>query len=141
VFRRRIKETYFRRIERNVFSLEESSGIFSGTTVVDMVSRGAGEKPGSSVLRGECVKWQMRGCAECSSSSSGGKQGHAKKMKKENKSAHGGVPEQSNQRNSKRKTNREEERERREEGRDVSRPRGVPVGFSFGESWGDHWGR
>jgi hypothetical protein len=47
-----MSETYFRKIERKVFSLEESSGVFSDTTVADMVSSGAGEKPGSFVLRG-----------------------------------------------------------------------------------------
>lgn len=50
-----MEKTYFRKIERKVFSLEESSGVFSGTTVADMVSSGAGEKPGSFVLRGEYV--------------------------------------------------------------------------------------
>jgi hypothetical protein len=37
-----MEKTYFRKIERKVFSLEESSGVFSGTTVADMVSSGAG---------------------------------------------------------------------------------------------------
>jgi hypothetical protein len=49
---------YFRRMERKVFSFEESSGAFSGTAVADMV---VSSDEDWEIKRDEIQKWQSEG--------------------------------------------------------------------------------